>query len=328
MQSILLSVCVVSFNTADLTVDALRSVIEDIQSSKLLKKRSEVIVVDNKSSDDTAKQIRTLSEILSFPLTIIQNKDNLGFSKANNQAIAKSQGEYIWLLNSDTFVQPGTTEQLVQSFIGTPDQGTEALSTHTGELDRLGMVAASLIYPDGSYQFQGGSYPTLFTLAVHMLMLDDIPVFGRLLPSTQEDIPPTQYHRTDSQPLLQKGWVAGTAVMVRRDMLEEIGLLDEKIFMYAEDLELCVRATDHHWDIVIHPTAYVTHHKAASSSAKTAILGELHGYLYVWAKHKPLWQTAVAQFLIKLGCLIRIVIFGTMSYRQKVKTYKEVLAEI
>lgn len=316
-----LTICVVSYNTSELTLNAVRSAAADILRSNLLKKNAEIIVVDNNSSDDSIVTLQNYIKTSTVPIRLIENKVNSGFAQANNQAIAQAKGKYILLLNSDTFVQPLSLEKMVATFEEVKDQSTATLSSHSHDIDRLGIVAGCLVNPDGTYQHQGGSYPTLVSVANHLLLLDDIPIIGKLLPSTQKH-QSYQYPKDAFPQLLQKDWVGGAAMMVRREMLNEIGVLDEKIFMYGEDLEFCVRAKDHHWDIGIHPTAFITHLQSASSSNQNAVVGEFKGYLYIWAKHKPIWQRPFIQAIVRLGILLRLILFGTMGNGKKAKIYK------
>jgi len=325
-KNILLSVCLISYNTADLTLAAIKSAIEDANRSALLAHQTEIIVVDNASTDDSIPKLQSLKKEISLGFTLIINKKNLGFTTANNQAIKQAKGEYILLLNSDTFVQAGALEKLVQAMIDNPEESTATLSSHSGKLDRLGILAATLINPDGTVQPQGGSLPSLFTLFYHLMIIDDLPILGRLLPSTQH----TGWRATNfiNQYLFKTGWVAGTAMLIKRDLIKEIGLLDKNIFMYGEDVEFCLRASHHHWDVAIHPTAFVTHLKSASSTTLNAIVGEMNGYLYLWAKHFPSWQSVVVRALIYSGLILRIIIFGTIGQTKRSNLYRIALGQI
>lgn len=324
----LLSICIISYNTADLTLDAVRSSVIDILDTPSLTNHCQIIVVDNASADDSVKVLSAFKSTSKVPITIIENTTNAGFAKANNQAIAESHGTYVLLLNSDTFVQPGALEKLVIAFRNNPEKSSADLSSYHNAIDRLGIAAATLVNPDGTYQPQGGSYPSLFSLSVHMLMLNKIPFIGRFLPSTQKDIDVTPQLDKEYPSLVKQDWVAGTAMMLRKDTFQEIGGLDEAIFMYAEDMELCVRAKDHHWDVAIVPGAYVTHLKTASSNPEKALLGELKGYQYIWAKHKASWQLGIATIIMKAGASLRVLLFGTMKQPEKVRTYTAALKEL
>jgi GT2 family glycosyltransferase len=327
----ILSIIILNYNTKDLTLKAINSAWSDAQKSELLKGKTEIIVVDNNSKDDSVK---TLRETFHTPhIHIIASKENGGFAKGNNIGISQAKGAYVLLLNSDTIVQHGALENLVTSLEMRPDDSSTAvLESHHGRLDRLGLLAATLLNEDGTLQPQGGSFPTLLSLFSHMTMLDDIPLLGRLLPSTQHTgMRQTEKlrYRTSDPRLIQRDWVGATALLIRKDVFDEIGLLDENIFMYGEDVEFCMRAKHHHWDIAIHPQAKITHYGSASSSSERAIIGELVNYYYIWSKHKPLWQQPIARLILKLGALLRIIIFGTIArdaYKQE--AYRKAFAQL
>lgn len=322
----LLSVIIVSYNTEKLTLETIESVLSDVKASSLLKRKTEIIVIDNHSDDSSLKALRKICK--DGKISLIASQENLGFAGGNNLGIERARGEFILLLNSDTLVQPGTLEKMVTAFTEAQmDSTSPTLESARGKLDRLGILAATLFNPDGSLQPQGGSFPNLLSLSSHMLMLDDIPVIGKLLPSTQHT-----GLRATNQPhvstLLQQDWVGGTAMMIRKTVFDEIGLLDPNIFMYGEDIEFCLRAKSHHWDIALHPAAGVVHLGSASSTSANALIGEAKGYVYIWSKHKPLWQVGLVKLLIRLGALLRILIFGTIrpnahkraAYRRLLRT--------
>jgi|GEM_PF-364708 len=339
----LLSIIIVSYNTAEYTLKAVQSVIADIDQASLLKGRCKIFVVDNNSQDDTLAQLKKLQERCQY-LDVIQNKTNLGFARANNQAIVKSQSKYIFLLNSDAYVLSGTLTQLVKTFETNPvDNSTAQLASQQGKLDRLGILATTLLNPDNSYQPQGGALPTVFSLTTTLFLLDDIPLLGKFLPAVQETgRSPKAFLSSSLQPQ-QKGWVGGTAMCIRREVVDEIGLLDENIFMYGEDIEFCLRAKNHHWDIAIDPLAKAVHLGGASSTDRTedktgnraggkigdktgnragyktsnsysenAILGEIKAFLYIWTKHKPHWQMYFVKMILYFAIKFRIFVFGTV----------------
>jgi GT2 family glycosyltransferase len=327
----ILSIIIVSYNTRDLTLQTLDSVKENVSSSKLLKAQTEVIVVDNNSSDESVSAVKQWLKKNAIKGQVIANKDNKGFSSANNQGLNQAQGKYVLLLNSDTVVQNEGLEKVVRAFEEHPIQeSTAELSSQHGRLDKLGILAATLLNPDKTIQAQGGSFPTLLSLTTHLLLLDDLPLIGRFLPSTQHTgHNARQTLSTDSDDLIQLDWVGGTAMMLRREMIDEIGQLDSNIFMYGEDIEYCMRARDHHWDVAIHPSAQIVHYGSASSTSANAIIGELKSYLYIWAKHKPLTQLPLVRFIIRLGIMLRIGIFGTiLGQTEKSRIYKRALSEV
>lgn len=318
-----LSIIIVSYNTQALTLQTIESVFTSLRESKKLLDATEVWVVDNNSSDGSQEAVTGLTKKYSN-LFLIKNKENLGFAGANNIAIERSTGKYVFLLNSDTVVQGEAIAEMVETFETQPtNEETAVLLRTEGKLDRLGVLAAQLYNPDNTIQAQGGSFPSLASLTTHLLFLDDLPIIGKLLPSTQHT---GQNARTHHRNLYQLDWVGGTAMMIKRETIAEVGALDTNIFMYGEDVEFCMRAKHHHWDIAVLPSAKITHFGSASSSSKNAIIGELKGYIYIWAKHKPLWQRGIVRQIILLGVYLRSFLFGTIT-KDKVRAeiYKEAL---
>lgn len=321
-----LSVIIVSYNTADLTVQTIESVFASAALSPELK--IEVIVVDNNSSDTSQSKLTKLSKKSPIPLKLIENKTNDGFSAANNQGIKKAQGEYILLLNSDTVVIDTALAALVATFKHYPsDETTADLSSYHGKIDRIGIAAARLLNPDGSTQHQGGSFPALLSLATHLLLLDDIPIIGKLLPSTQAT--GKRSVTNNSNNLIPRDWVGGTAMMFPKVLVTKIGNLDSNIFMYGEDIEFCMRAKHHNYDVVINPKSIITHYGNASGSSIKAIIGELKGYLYIWSKHKPHWQYPLVKAMIITGCRLRMLLFDTIiGEKKRAAPYEQALSEI
>jgi GT2 family glycosyltransferase len=330
----LLSICIVSFNTKKLTLETLESVVADCLRSPLLAEQSEIIVVDNHSSDKSPAAILDFAIDSPIPLSLIRNRDNRGFAVANNQALKKAQGKYLLLLNSDTYVQAWALERMVTTFEQNDvSENTSMLSSESQTIDKIGLMTATLLNSDGSLQPQGGSFPSLISLFFHMTMLDDLPLIGRWLPSTQHtgkrsDL--IHLNHPEKNPLLiKKDWVAGTALMINRAALAEIGPLDESIFMYGEDIEWCMRARAHHWDVVLNTQARITHHQTSSSTSERALSGEFLGLLYIWAKHMPLWQTPLARGLMLLGTTLRQLLFGLILQNQeKAAIYKKISSKL
>ena len=327
-KDIILSIITVSYNTKELTLQTLETAIKDINSSKLLKGKVEIFVVDNDSHDGSPEACENYLKKIKFPhFKVFANKENLGFAKANNQATKVALGKYIFLLNSDTITQAGALERLVKTFEKNPtDETTANLNLSNDPLDKLGLLSPTLLNPDGSIQNQGGSRPSLLAVAAQFLFLDDIPFFGKFLPSTQHtgmSDRAFQSYDENTPRLIKKDWIGGTAMMIKRELIDDIGMLDGNIFMYGEDQEYCLRAKNHHWDVAIHPKAKIVHFGCASSSSKNAIHGEIKGYLYIWKKHFPHWQLGVLKSILYLGCSIRQIIYKLSGQKRPSEIYGE-----
>jgi GT2 family glycosyltransferase len=309
-----LSIITVSFNTEKLTVATIESVVADLEKEKKLAATTEIITVDNASSDGSVAAMKKLAKQHS-QLTIIEHDKNSGFAAANNLGLEKASGEFVLLLNSDTLM---LNEQ------GSESQLALLLAQARMALDQgIGILSPTLRNPDGSLQPQGGHFPTLFSLMNHMLMFDDIPVIGQWLPSTQHTGLRSEASSAGHQELIHQDWIGGTAMLIARPVIDAIGGLDDGIFMYAEDVEYCYRAAKAGWGSAITPAVSILHYGSASSSSTRAITGELQGFEYFWHKHRPAWQRPLARTLIWLGIHLRLVIFGTMNRVAAVETYRQ-----
>jgi N-acetylglucosaminyl-diphospho-decaprenol L-rhamnosyltransferase len=198
----------------------------------------EVIVVDNASTDGSVEMVQA-----EFPgVRLITNVENRGFPVANNQGIAAARGRYVLLLNPDTEV------------VG------DALATMVAFADEhldVGVVGPQLLDPDGSIQSSRRRFPTLATAFFESTWLQ--PYAPRRLLD--------RYYVRD-QPddaVLDVDWVKGAALMARREAIERVGPMDERFFMYSEELEWCRRFRDAGWRVVYLPTAQVVHHEGKSS---------------------------------------------------------------
>jgi N-acetylglucosaminyl-diphospho-decaprenol L-rhamnosyltransferase len=220
-----LSIVVVNWNTCNLLHQNLSSIFQTLTGSEF-----EVIVVDNASSDGSVEMVQT-----EFPqVRIIQNRENVGFARANNQAIRQSYGRYLFLLNSDAVLK----DQASQILLGIMEKTAHA-----------GIVGAGLYNPDGTIQADHGNLPILPVDLASLFGLDKI--INRILPD----------HTTSKE----TGWVKGAAMMLRKEMLDQIGLLDEGFFMFSEEIDLCYRAKQAGWKVLYVPEARVIHLEAGST---------------------------------------------------------------
>lgn len=230
-----LSVIIVSWNVRDLLLRCLQSVYQE-ESAGL---RLEVFVVDNASRDGTVEAVKE-----RFPaVSLIANQHNLGFVKANNQALAQARGRHLLLLNPDTEVRPGALATLVAT-----------LDAHA----EVGAVGPRLVFGDGSPQSSRRRFPTLATALVESTALQRLFGGSRLL---------RDFYVADRSDEEEQNvdWLVGACVMVRREAAEEVGYLDPRFFMYSEELDWCRRLRRAGWQVRYVPGAVVVHHEARSS---------------------------------------------------------------
>lgn len=288
------SIIIVSFNTKEFLESCLRS----------LKKHTtgidyEVIVVDNNSTDGSVEKIKDTNQNSK----IIQNKKNLGFAKANNQGIKKSQGRYVLLLNQDT--------QFVENSLN--KMGTW-MDTH----QEIGIVSCRLVNADKSTQATGGSFPTFGRVFLWASFLDDLPfvrsIFGSYHPHAG------RYFDKEHQ----QDWVTGAFMLIRRQVINKIGYLDEDFFMYGEDVEYCLRAKKAGLQVWYTPITQIIH--LGSKISERSIVGEFTALPKIYQKHFSAWQYPLLLFFLKVGAFLRIIFFGIRAKKEEVKVYVQALA--
>ena len=280
-----LSIIIVNWNTRELLAECLESVVRGqesgaggLESEGLIPDpRSlipEVLVVDNASTDGSAAMVRE-----RFPwVRLIENRENVGFARANNRAIRESTGRYVLLLNPDTVVRPDALSALVCFMAAHPEAGA---------------AGARLINPDGSLQVSAQPFPTLGRELWRLLHMDAFHPFSAY--------PRTRWRSSES---VAVDVVQGACLMVRRTALAQIGLLDPDYFMYSEEVDLCKRIRKAGWRIFWVPQATVIHWGGQSSRqvpeamflqlyrAKTLYFRKQHGRWQAGLYKAILWVVA------------------------------------
>jgi len=241
-----LSVVIVSWNVRELLRRCLQSVVYSPQSSVLSRTqdddqglRTEIIVVDNASSDGSVEMVRA-----EFPqVRLIANERNLGFTRGNNQGLALSRGRHVLFLNPDTEVVGDALATMVHYMDDHPD---------------VGALGPLLRYPDGSVQSSRRRFPTLGTALFESTLLElwwpGNPWARRY---RMADWPDDVEQEVD--------WVVGACLLARREVLDQVGGFDEGFFMYSEEMDLCRRIKAAGWRVVYLPSAQVIHHEGKSS---------------------------------------------------------------
>lgn len=230
-----LSVIIVNYNVKEFLEQALVSL-----KRALTGILSEIIVVDNASSDGSATLIRE-----KFPeAKTIENSKNLGFAKASNQGLCAATGQYLVLLNPDTIVQEDTFSRMLDFFRAHPDTG---------------MLGCKILNPDGSLQLAcRRSFPTPWVAFTRLSGLSYVfpktKLFGKynltyLDPDTSSEVEA----------------ISGSLMMISRDVLQEVGYLDESFFLYGEDLDWCYRIRERGWKVRYFSGTQIIHFKGESS---------------------------------------------------------------
>ena len=311
MEKIDISVIIVNWNTKELLRECLASIYKFTRSIHF-----EIIVVDNGSKDGSQAIVSK-----KFPqVKLIPNEDNLGFTKANNQGIKIAKGEYILLLNSDTYLIENSLQKLVEKAHSLEGPTLKNTVSRVGPSERLGALAPLLLNSDRTIQQSVGFFPNLPQIFWWMSFVDDLPGGSFLKPYHLDH---DSFYKKDHE----VDWITGAAFLIPKKVIEKMGGLDEKIFMYGEDVEWSYRIKKAGFKIYFSPITKIVHIARGSSSkiSKNAILGEYKGIIYFYQKHKGLISLQIARFLLKIGALARILIFSILGRKETAKFYAEAL---
>ena len=236
MPSVELSVVIANYNGEPWLEPCLSSLISQADGLAW-----EAIVVDNHSQDGSVGLLRR-----EFPwVRVIPRTKNVGFAQASNEGVALSQGRYILLLNNDTV------------FVS----GLKAMMAFLDEHPQCAGVGPQMLNSQGDRRASWGYFPVLSRLTATMLFLDRLPVVGsRFRPLL---VRPGCSQFSDVARAVD--WASGACLLMRREALDEIGLLDATYFMYGEDVEWCYRAWQGGFEIWVLPEAQLIHHGAGGS---------------------------------------------------------------
>lgn len=230
-----LSVIIVNYNVRAFLEQALHSVFKALEGL-----RSEVYVVDNGSRDDSVGMVRH-----AFPAVhLIENQNNVGFARANNQAILRTKGRMICLINPDTLVQEDTFRVCMAYLDTHPD---------------VGAIGCKILNPDGTLQLScRRSFPTPWVALTKVMGLSALFPHSRLF---------GRYNLTylDPEATTEVEALSGSFMMLRREVVDDVGMLDERFFLYGEDLDWCYRIRKKGWKIVFHPETQIIHYKGRST---------------------------------------------------------------
>jgi N-acetylglucosaminyl-diphospho-decaprenol L-rhamnosyltransferase len=257
------SALIVSFNTRELTLEAIASVVElpDV----------ETVVVDNASGDGSADAVEK-----QFPaVRLVRSESNLGFAGGVNRAAAEASGEFLLVLNSDAQLQPGALDRLLGVMAREP---------------RAALVAPALRYPDGRLQPSAFAFPGLLQVVLDLRPVD------RLMNSRLNGRVRAHAPRQIDHPL-------GACMLIRRAAWDDVGPLDEGYFMYLEEIDWCRRARARGWRIWYQPHALALHHGASSTSQQpeTMFAQLWRSRLRYYSRfHGPTYNQVV-RALIRLG---------------------------
>lgn len=250
-----LAVIILNYKTPQLVIDCLQSLSSEVDTAQ-----HRVIVVDNDSNDGSVEKIRgaiathhwsTWSEVLPSPV-------NGGFSAGNNVGIKAIDAEAYLLLNSDTIVRPGAIATLLTTMAQHPEAG---------------LMSPRLEWPDTTPQISCFRYQSPFS---ELIGSANTSFFTTLLHKFHVPLPIAE------QPC-EPEWTSFACVLIRKEVIDQVGLMDEGYFMYYDDIDYCRQARNAGWSILHNPAARVVHLRGGSGSVKSDVANRNRPRPYLYA---------------------------------------------
>jgi GT2 family glycosyltransferase len=284
-----LSVVLVNYNDRGHLADCLSSLQKAVSGLD-----AEVILVDNHSEDGSPGLVRT-----AFPwVNLIENRENLGYPKANNIGFFQSRGEFCLFLNTDTVM---------------PETGPAALLSGMRGLPDVGAIGPALVHKNGLYQVSFGRRVNFISQIWQKIIFNPFYKFALRLSRKSREV----------------GWLSGACLLARRDVVEAAGLFDEGFFLYFEDIDLCQRIRERGFKLVFFPSVRVFHSGGAATSARRwrSRLEYRRSQLRFYKKHNSRNSLRLLKLYLRcnvlLSGLVRLKADGTERAR-----YRDELREI
>ena len=274
---------IVNWNTKELLRNCLTSIYQRTGDIDY-----EVIVVDNASTDGSTEMVKNDFQ----QVTLIENPENRGFATANNQGIAIAKGRYVLLLNSDTVVLDNSIANTV---------------SFTDSHPQAGVIGCRVLNPDGTVQ------PTCFMFPSILNMLLSSTYLYKLFPKSRffgrERM--TWWDRSDVR---EVDVVTGCFMLVRREAIEQVGVMDERFFMYGEETDWCYRFKKKGWKVMFAPVGQIIHFGGQSTSQKpAAMIVQLRLSILKFIRKHYGWPAhIIARFLIASFFAVRVPVWLAM----------------
>ena len=260
----MVSVIILTWNSQRYIKNCLESVIKDCKKSNI---DFEIFVVDNGSTDNTIKIVRSFQE-QNPKINLISYSQNLGTTETRNVAIKKSKGNYILILDSDTEVKKGSISKLLKTLKGGP---------------KIGIACPQLLYNDGTPQKSFKKFPTLWIKILKFLPFGFSKNEGEELESYNFEIDENKIYPVD--------YCISACWLFRKELVDKIGYLDENIFYSPEDVDYCLRCWLDGYKVVYAPKAKVIHYtQRISYKSKKITLSHIRGLFYYFRKYGYLFS--------------------------------------
>lgn len=283
LQEMDVSIIIVNWNTKGLLRNCMTSIYQRAGDIDY-----EVIVVDNGSTDGSAEMVKN-----DFTqVQLIENPQNRGFAAANNQGMTIAKGRYVLLLNSDTVVL---------------DNSIAKTASFADSHPQAGVVGCQVLNPDNTVQ------PTCFMFPSILNMLLSCTYLYKLFPKSRffgrEQM--TWWDRTDER---EVDVVTGCFMLVRREAIEQVGMMDERFFMYGEETDWCYRFKKKGWKVIFAPVGRIIHFGSQSALQKpAAMIVQLRLSILKFIRKHYHWPAhLIARFLVAVFFAVRLPVWLAM----------------
>jgi len=267
---------IVNYESTDFLHTCLSSVYDNLNGTKV-----NVHVFDNGSHD-----LVDLTETIFPKTTFLRHHRNLGFSGGVNRVLKKTSSPYIVILNPDTVVFEGFFESVIAFMERNPD---------------VGILGPKVTNPDHSIQGSARAFPTF-----HSAFFGRKSVLTRMFPNNRFTSANILSNASDGRTPMEVDWVSGACMVVKREALDDVGLLDERFFLYWEDVDWCKRMWNKGWKVTYYPQATIQH--AAGGSSERNLIRSIFEF------HKSAYTYFVKNFKSP-NLLIKPLIIAGLSLR-------------
>ena len=289
-----LTISIINYKTKDLTSYCISGILKQKITTKY-----EVWLIDNASVDDSVEFFKK-----NFPqVKVIESEKNLGFAGGHNLALRNITTQYVLILNSDTLVLDNTIDSMVDFM----EKNQE-----------VGVSSCKILNFDGTLQPNAGDAPFGLSLINWLFNLESL---GIKKPS---------FHRNDPgfyEKPHEVGWVSGSFMLVKKEVFDKIGFLNDDFFMYFEDAEFCYRASKKGFKIMINPSVSIKHLSGGSLKDPKfrQWAGEYKGLIRFYQQQLGVLPSLVVRSLIYLSIILRIVAFSLLGKLEVAYTYGKVI---
>ncbi len=286
-----LSIIIINYNTKEITLNCLNSLKTSLMGEKI---SYEIVLIDNCSQDGSFEVFKSLAKA-DPRIKYYYQKENLGYSKANNLGAKLAKGKHLLFLNSDTFILNKAVGKLIDFYKKNEKE--------------VSFVGPKLLNFNLTPQPSAGYFFNLLTTFIALFLKGDQLNLTRFSP----------------QEIKKVDWISGACFLTKKKIFEAVGGFDQKIFMYMDEVDFFYRAKKMGYRVYFYPQAKIIHYGSASSSKTYPILQLYRGLIYFYQKHYSFVSLQILKLFLVLKALIAIFLGRVLKNRYLLETYTQAL---